>query len=195
MAARKPAVMGSRTAAKERLMVEAAQKDPSLFAELYEANFERVYAYIVRRVRERHIAEDLTSDVFHKALAHLPNFDWRGIPFGAWLLRIAANVVTDQWRRSAKEVLTDDPPEPSVEARAQVELEEIDHRAQLFRMVEQVPTEQRRVIGMRFAEGKSIREIAKEIGKTEGAVKQLQFRGLQALRDEMSEKMPGARHA
>ena len=186
--------MGSRTEAKERLLVEAAQKDPSLFAELYEANFERVYAYIIRRVRERHIAEDLTSDVFHKALAHLPNFDWRGIPFGAWLLRIASNVVTDQWRRSAKEVLVDDPPEVSVEASAEVNLEETDHRARLFRMVDQLPAEQRRVIGMRFAEGKSIREIATEIGKTEGAVKQLQYRGLEALRAELETK-PGAKHA
>jgi RNA polymerase sigma-70 factor (ECF subfamily) len=194
MAVRKPAVMGARTEAKERLLVEAAQKDPSRFAELYEANFERVYAYIVKRVRERHIAEDLTSDVFHKALAHLPNFDWRGIPFGAWLLRIASNVVTDQWRRSAKEVLVDNPPEVSVEASAEVNLQDIDDRARLFRMVDQLPAEQRRVIGMRFAEGKSIREIATEIGKTEGAVKQLQYRGLEALRAELETK-PGARHA
>ena len=195
MAVRKPAPTGSRAEAKERLLVEAAQKDPSLFAELYEANFERVYAYIIRRVRERHIAEDLTSDVFHKALAHLPNFDWRGIPFGAWLLRIASNVVTDQWRRSAKEVLVDDPPEVSVEASAEVNLEEIDHRARLFRMVDQLPAEQRRVIGLRFAEGKSVREIAQEIGKTEGAVKQLQYRGLEALRAELSKTKPGAKHA
>jgi RNA polymerase sigma-70 factor (ECF subfamily) len=194
MAVRKPAGLGSRTEANERLLVEAAQKDPSRFAELYEAHFDRVYAYIVRRVRERHIAEDLTSDVFHKALAHLPNFDWRGIPFGAWLLRIASNVITDQWRRSAKEVLVDDPPEISVEASADVNLEELDHRARLFRMVEQLPPEQKRVIGMRFAEGKSIREIAKEIGKTEGAVKQLQYRGLESLRAEWSQQ-PGAKHA
>src|SRR5215471_7383550 len=195
MAVRKPAVMGSHTEAKERLLVEVAQKDPSLFAELYESNFERVYVYIIRRVRERHIAEDLTSDVFHKALAHLPNFDWRGIPFGAWLLRIASNVVTDQWRRSAKEVLVDDPPEVSVEASAEVNLEEIDHRARLFRMVDELPAEQRRVIGLRFAEGKSVREIAQEIGKTEGAVKQLQYRGLEALRAELSKTKPGAKHA
>src|SRR5262249_23092151 len=138
---------------------------------------------------------DLTSDVFHKALEHLPNFDWRGIPFGAWLMRIASNVVTDQWRRSSREGLVEDPPEAGAEASAEVNLEGTAHRAPLFRMVEQLPADQRRVIGLRFAEGKSIREIAKEIGRSEGAVKQLQFRGLETLRAELSEKKPGARHA
>src|SRR5437764_8786210 len=95
---------GSRQEAKERLMVEAAQKDPAKFAELYDLNFERVYVFIVRRVRDRAIAEDLTADVFQKALATLRRFDWRGIPFAAWLLRIANNVVVDQWKKSAREV-------------------------------------------------------------------------------------------
>ena len=67
----------------ERLLVEAAQKDPARFAEIYEHNFARVYAFIARRVGNRDVAEDLTSDVFHKALAGLPRFEWRGVPFGA----------------------------------------------------------------------------------------------------------------
>src|SRR6266550_3545624 len=75
----------------ERLLIEAAQRDPSRFAELYEDNFERVYAFIARRVRDRDEAEDLTSEVFHQALANLARFEWRGVPFAAWLFRIAAN--------------------------------------------------------------------------------------------------------
>ena len=181
MVVRKPARTGSRPEAEERLLVEAAQKDPRRFGELYERNFERVYAYVVRRVQNRHIAEDLTSDVFHKALAGLPSFDWRGIPFAAWLFRIAANVIADQWKRMAKEELVEDPPEMS----AEMPLEEIDQRARLFRMVEGLPTDQRRVVQARFTEGKSIREIAQELRKTEGAVKQLQFRALERLRAEM----------
>lgn len=180
MVVRKPAKTGTRQEAEERLLVEAAQKDPGRFGELYENNFQRVYAYVVRRVQNRDVAEDLTADVFHKALVNLPNFDWRGIPFVAWLFRIAANVIADQWKRSAREVVGD-PPELGTE----MPLEEIDQCARLFRMVERLPDDQRRVVQARFAEGKSIREIAHELKRTEGAVKQLQFRALEKLRAGM----------
>ncbi len=185
MALQKAARPGSRKQAHERLLIEAAQKDPEQFAGLYEEHFELVYAYIARRVRDRDAAEDLTSDVFHKALAALPRFDWRGVPFAVWLLRIAANVITDRWKRSSREITgIDDPPEPLVETVP----EDIQMRAQLFRAVDQLPADQRRVVRMRFAEDKSIRDIAKELGRTEGAVKQLQFRGLQTLRAELGGK-------
>jgi RNA polymerase sigma-70 factor, ECF subfamily len=108
----KPATKGSRAEADERFLVQAAQKDPSRLAELYELHFDAVYAFIARRIHARYVAEDLTSDVFHKALTALPRFDWRGVPFGVWLFRIASNVVTDQWKRSAK-VAPVDPPEPA----------------------------------------------------------------------------------
>ena len=185
MAVGKPASTGSRGEAKERLLVEAAQKDPSRFAELYEIHFDRVYAYIARRVRDRDAAEDLTSEVFHRALASLPRFDWRGIPFAVWLLRIASNLMVDRWKQAGRGV-QEDPPEPVMEV-CPVEAE---HRARLFRMVELLPEDQRRVVVMRFAEEKSIREIAGELGRSEGAVKQLQFRGLQNLRSRL-----GGKHA
>lgn len=164
----------------DRLLVEAAQKDPSRFADLYEIYFARVYAFIARRVSDRDVAEDLTSDVFHKALANLRQFEWRGVPFAAWLFRIAANAITDRSRHAAKEVV-EDPPEGATE----MNLEAIDQRSQLFQLVDQLPADQRRVVAMRFAEEKSIREIAHELGRTEGAVKQLQFRALQNLRARM----------
>src|SRR5882724_12649759 len=85
------------------LLVEAAQKDPSRFAELYELNFARVYAYIARRVGDRDVAQDLTSDVFHKALASIQSFECRGIPFAGWLMRIAANMIVDRSKRSGRE--------------------------------------------------------------------------------------------
>jgi RNA polymerase sigma-70 factor (ECF subfamily) len=87
----------------ERHLVEAAQRDPACFADLYERHFERVYAFVVRRVRDRSAAEDLTSEVFHQALANIRRFEWRGAPFGAWLLRIAANAIADRWQRMARE--------------------------------------------------------------------------------------------
>ncbi|MDX6713103.1 MAG: polymerase sigma-70 factor, subfamily [Blastocatellia bacterium] len=181
----KPAKNGSAVEAQERLMVEAAQKDPARFAELYEMNFERVYAFVLKRVHDRHETEDLTSEVFHKALENLPRFKWRGVPFSAWLFRIAANIITDRWKRNARERDVSDV-DLEVEASAPkdlpIDLEELEHRALLFRQVELLPADQRRVIAMRFAEEKSIREIAQELGRSEGAVKQLQFRGLQTLR-------------
>jgi RNA polymerase sigma-70 factor (ECF subfamily) len=162
---------------EERLLVEAAQRDPGRFAELYENNFERVYAFIARRVRDRNEAQDLTADVFHHALANLPRFEWRGVPFAAWLYRIAANAVADRWKREARDRDVPNPYEPT-----EVGLEELEHRAQLFRLVDKLPADQRRVLVMRFAEQKKIREIANDLGRSEGAVKQLQLRGLQGLR-------------
>ncbi|HMH08673.1 MAG TPA: RNA polymerase sigma factor [Terriglobales bacterium] len=190
MAVRRPA-KGSRNEASglpgdERVLVEAAKKDPSRFADLYELNFARVYAYIARRVGDRDVAQDLTSDVFHKALASIQSFEWRGVPFAGWLLRIAANMIVDRSKRSGREVSgQDNLPEPSSEASTQLNLEEIDYSGRLFRLVEQLPADQQRVIGMHFAEEKSIREIAMELGRSEGAVKQLQFRALQNLRAQM----------
>src|SRR5213594_4646417 len=88
---------------QERLLIEAAQKDPRRFGELYETNFERVYAFIVRRVQDRTEAEDLTSEVFQHALANLSRFEWRGVPFAVWLFRIAANAIADRWRQSSRQ--------------------------------------------------------------------------------------------
>jgi RNA polymerase sigma-70 factor (ECF subfamily) len=194
MVVRAPASRRSPEQAEERLLVEAAQKDPTRFAELYELNFERVYAFVARRVGDRDSAEDLTSEVFHKALANLWRFEWRGVPFAAWLLRIAANAITDRAQRTGRELAVDDPPEISTEASTLVDMEEVERRARLFRLVDELPEDQRRVIAMRFAEEKSIREIAEALGRTEGAVKQLQFRGLQTLRMQLKDtKSQGAR--
>jgi RNA polymerase sigma-70 factor, ECF subfamily len=182
MAVRKPAAKGAREGADERLLVEAAQGDPARFADLYDIHFERIYAFIVRRVRDRDKAEDLTSEVFHKALANLRSYEWRGAPFAAWLFRIAANAIADQFKRAAREPdSADDPPEQS----GGPEQEEAEARARLFRLVEKLPVDQRRVVFERFVEQRSIREIAQQLGKSEGAVKQLQFRALGKLRSQM----------
>jgi RNA polymerase sigma-70 factor (ECF subfamily) len=171
----------------ERLLIAAAQNDPARFTELYEEHFERVYAFIARRVRNRDDAEDVTSEVFRDALANVGKFEYRGAPFVSWLYRIASNAIADRWRRAAREqgtALADDPPDESCNA----DPEEAENRARLFRLVVTLPSDQRRVIEMRFAEGKSIAEIAREIGRTDGAVKQLQFRAIQSLRASIEKK-------
>jgi RNA polymerase sigma-70 factor (ECF subfamily) len=169
----------------ERLLIEEAQKDPARFAELYEEHFERVYAYVVRRVRDRAETEDLTSEVFHHALAHLDKYEWRGIPFAAWLYRIAANLISDRWERMGREPLAGDPEQIEAVQAAGGEFDEVERRATLFRLVDTLPAEQKRVVMLRFIDQKSIKDVAKEICKTEGAVKQLQFRALTALKTQM----------
>ena len=171
---------------EERLLIEAAQKDPGRFAELYELNFHRVYAYVLRRVHNRIDAQDLTAHVFQQALANLGKFSWRGAPFAAWLYRIASNAIADQARRKSREVLDNDQVGSANPGTA--ELESSERRARVFQAVSKLPEDQRRVIMLRFADEKSVREIAVELGRSEGAVKQLQFRGLETLRAQLSEK-------
>lgn len=161
----------------EQLLIEAAQRDSSRFAELYEHNFDRVYAFIAYRVHNREEAQDITAEVFHHALANLSQFEWRGVPFVAWLLRIASNTMADRWRRLAREGdLPDDAPEQAAAEFA------IDQRVMLAKLVDTLPEDQRLVVVRRFVDQRSIRDIARELGRTEGAIKQLQFRALQALR-------------
>jgi RNA polymerase sigma-70 factor (ECF subfamily) len=161
----------------ERLLIEAARADPRRFAELYERHLERVYAFVARRARDRAEAEDLTAEVFHHALAHLGRFEWRGVPFLAWLLQIARNAVADRWQRAARErgVPAPDPGDDGDRA-------DVDRRAMLAQLVGRLPGDQQRVVLERFVEQKSTREIARELGRTEGAVRQLQYRAVESLR-------------
>ncbi len=184
------ALKAQDTDTAERRAIEAAQKDPARFAELYENNFERVYAFVARRVRDRNEAEDVTSEVFHQALANLPRFQWRGVPFAAWLFKIAANSIIDRSKRAARERALPESFDLAAEVSTQEIEDEIEQSARLFRLVNLLPEAQRRVIRMRFAEEKSIRDIANEIGRSEGAVKQLQFRALQSLRARLTDE-PG----
>jgi len=172
-------------AASERLLIEAAQQDPSQFAALYQANFNRVYAYVARRVKDRAEAEDVTAEVFHTALVNLRRFQWRGVPFSAWLLRIAANALADRWKKQSagKDIPADEGGEEIPGNDPQVE-----RNAMLFQLVERSPEDQRLVIFRRFVEQRSVREIAQELGRSDGAIKQLQFRALENLRSQMKER-------
>src|SRR5437899_8022492 len=163
----------------ERLLIEAAQSDPTRFGELYEENFARVYAFVARRVRNRQEAEDLTSEVFRRALANLRRFEWRGTPFAAWLYRMASNAIADHYHEKARERNV-----PADEISSN-EMAHAEERATLSRHVDRLPQEQRRVIVIRFLEERSIRDIAGELGKSDGAIKQLQWRALQKLRAQM----------
>ena len=159
----------------ERLLIEAAQHEPARFAELYEQNFARVYAFFARRVTTREEAQDLTAEVFHQALASIAGFKWQGAPFIAWLYGIAANVLSHHWQKLGRKV-----------APEQIELSDasdgIERSVMLAELVELLPPDQRLVVQQRFVKQKSIREIAQDLGRSEGAVKQLQLRALENLR-------------
>jgi RNA polymerase sigma-70 factor (ECF subfamily) len=170
----------SETKKDERLLIEAARRDPACFAELYENNFDRVYAFVSHRVSGRDEAEDLTAEVFHQALAGIARFEWRGLPFVAWLLGIAANVLADRRQRVARQ------PEATEEAEEIAGKDDkIEQRAMMAQLVEGLPQDQRLVIIRRFVEQKSLREIAQELERSEGAIKQLQLRALENLRSQM----------
>lgn len=176
---------------EERKLVEAAQRDRRRFMDLYERHFERVYAFALRRVGRREEAEDVTSEVFHRALSNIEKFEWRGVPFAAWLFQIASNEISNRRQRAARE--KGSPITKELEAKG-AGAEEVEHQARIFRLVDGLPEAQRQVVKMRFAEEKSIREIAGALGKSEGAVKQLQFRALESLREKVNKK-PGEAHA
>jgi|ERR1041385_2017105 RNA polymerase sigma-70 factor (ECF subfamily) len=180
--------LGKLDETDERRLVEAAQQDRACFADVYDRYFEMVYGYVARRVRDRAAAEDLTSEVFRKALGGIERFKWTGAPFGAWLLRIASNVIASRAKqagRAAEEPETSSTigsPYDSRTPESQQQLENAERCAWIIRLVDELPDDQRRVVRMRFGEEKSIREIAAELGRSEGAVKQLQFRAFQNLR-------------
>jgi len=162
----------------EQALVEAAQADPARFLALYDRHFHRVWAYLIRRTANRAEAEDLTSEVFRRALENLRGFEWRGKPFAAWLLRIAANALAHRWEKAGREA--GDPPDEAAGPDA-----DLEQRAMLFQAVERLPDVQRRVIELRYVEDRSLLEVAAALGKTEGAVKQLQKRALERLRAEL----------
>lgn len=163
----------------EATLVSEAQRDPRRFGALYERNFDVVYAFVSRRVGSRAEAEDVTATVFYKALANLAGFEWRGVPFAAWLVRIAANEVSSLRRRAVSVTQVDVPVE--------VDLEGLEQRARLFAELRKLPADQRRVLAMRFGEDRPIAEVATVLGRSEGAVKQLQFRALAAMRKRMGD--------
>ncbi len=172
----------------EQRLVLRAQRDPEAFGELYDMHFDRIYAYIHRKIGDRQVAEDLTADTFLKALAHIQHYRYTGQPFAAWLYRIAANVVIDYYRVHRPTVQLDEGlsaagvgPEPEEAALA------LDDRQAVSRALQALSPDQQDVVLMRFAGDMKLKDIAAAMGKTEGAVKALLFRALNTLRRKLSE--------
>jgi RNA polymerase sigma-70 factor, ECF subfamily len=157
--------------------------DRAAFGELYDTHVDAVYRYVLYRVREPSDAEDLTSEVFTRAFANIHRYRWQGKSFLAWLYTIARNAVTDRRRRERPTVDLDDAygvaeEGPTAHDRA-VRGEQVDA---LRGAVKHLTTEQQEVLVLRFVENMSSRQVAKVLGKNEGAIRALQFRALGRLR-------------
>jgi len=167
----------------EYLAQRAAQRDQEAFAQLYEEHLNTVYRYVLYKVGDGGLAEELTAEVFSKAWEGIERFQWRNLPFQHWLLRIARNVVVDHWRMRRKatspiedlrDAASDElPPDERVAREFEVET--------LRRGLAQLPDEQRDVLILRFIEGYSHAEAADVLGKSVVAVRQIQVRALRAL--------------
>ena len=157
--------------------------DRHAFGELYDTHVESVYRYVLYRVREPSDAEDLTSEVFTRAFANIHRYRWQGKSFLAWLYTIARNAVTDRSRRERPTVDLDDAfgvaeEGPTAHDRA-VTGEQVDA---LRGAVKHLTSEQQEVLVLRFVQDMSSRQVAKMLGKNEGAIRALQFRALGRLR-------------
>lgn len=184
---KKDRMLNAKQLEAERRLIQSSQQQPHRFAELCDRYFDRVYAFALTRAGDRTAAEDITADTFRQAFENLSRFKWRGVPFSAWLFRIAANAASDYFKRASREAplpeASGSPDEPW-ESR----LIEMETRARLFELLQRLPKDQRQVLVMRFGEEKSIREVAEAIGKSEGAVKALQHRGIETLRARIGDR-------
>ncbi len=165
-------------------VIERARSgDRSAFAELYDSYVDSVYRYLLYRVREPSDAEDMTSEVFTRAFANIHRYRWQGKSFLAWLYTIARNAVTDRRRRERPTVDLDTAfgiaeEGPTAHDRA-VHGEQV---VALRGAVRHLTTEQQQVLSLRFEQNLSSRQVARMLGKNEGAIRALQFRALGRLR-------------
>ena len=168
----------------EQDLVHRAQNgDKEAFTELYEAYFSKLYRYVVVRIGNRAEAEDMTQQVFVKAYKSISSYRWRGVPFSAWLFRIAHNLVVDFFRKESKRPTV--PLEESLMASNDNVQQVVERRLDVERVMaatRQLTAAQREVISLRFAGGLAIAEVARVMGKNEGAVKALQHSAIAALR-------------
>ena len=168
---------------EESLVKRALQGDQMAFARLYEEYFDKIYRYVAIRIGDKTEAEDMTQQVFLKAVKSISSFKWRGIPFSAWLFRIAHNQVVDYLRKKKKqpttlfdESLVSHNTSPELMAERSLDIQ------QLQLATRRLTDAQREVISLRFAGGLSVAEVSRIMGRSQGAVKALQHSAIVALR-------------
>jgi RNA polymerase sigma-70 factor (ECF subfamily) len=175
----------------EEKLIERAQNDPEAFGVLYEKYVDQIYQYIFYRTGNRCDAEDLTARTFYKALANLKRYQYRGLPFSAWLYRIAHNLVAN-WHRDRKRragIPLDDLAMVSKERESAEALVESNERAEVLReAILELPPERQELLVLKYTTELTNSEIGKVMGRSEGAVKALYHRTLAALRKELQRR-------
>jgi RNA polymerase sigma-70 factor (ECF subfamily) len=178
------------TSADDSTLVALAREDRAAFGELYERYARKVYNYIYYRVGNHHDAEDLTARVFHRALLHIRTYVERGLPFQAWLYRIAHNLVANWHRdRNRRKVipldefvaarLREDAPDGATEAREEQE--------RLMSAIRELPEERQQLLILKFVDRLSNQEIGEIMERSEGAIKSLYHRTLLSLRETLED--------
>jgi RNA polymerase sigma-70 factor (ECF subfamily) len=167
---------------EESLVRRAQHRDQEAFAQLYEEHFDKIYRYVTFKIGNKTEAEDMTQQVFLNALQSISSFKWKGIPFSAWLFRIAHNQVVDYLRSKKRTTVPLDESLVSNDNNPQLLTEQKLDIEQLILATEKLTEAQRDVISLRFAGELSIAQVAKAMGKSQGAVKALQHSAIVALR-------------
>ena len=177
---------------EEEMLGLAARGDREAFGGLYNRYVERIFNYVYYRTGNLHDAEDLTARVFQRAMNHIHNYTDRGVPFSAWLYRIAHNLVANWHRdRSRKQEipLSDLPVVVSKEERPETRLVKSQDQEALMRLIRQLSSERQTLLILKFVEDLSNAEIGQVMGRSEGAVKSLYHRTLLSLRDELGAQL------
>lgn len=184
---------------EEKELVSKAQKDPDAFGFIFDMYYPKILQYTTRRTGNVEIAQDITSEVFFKALKNLWQFKWRSIPFSAWLYRIANNEVNQYFRKGMSRKVTsldnlmketyfepqalDDLREEIEEAEREIE-RHIEYKI-VQNVLKTLPIHYQEIIALRYFEEKKLTEIAIILGKKEGTVKSLHHRALNLLRSKL----------
>ncbi len=169
------------------LVQRAKQNDEAAFAQLYEEYFDKIYRYVTIRIGDKMEAEDITQQVFLNAIKAISSFKWKGVPFSAWLFRIAHNQVVDYLRKKTKRASV--PLEESLVAGGDDPHEIFERKLDIERLasaVKKLTPAQQEVISLRFAGEMPIAEVARVMARSEGAVKALQHSAIVALRKVLS---------
>ena len=171
---------------EEYLMVQRAQKDPYQFLHLYERYLYRIYYYILARVRDSQVAEDLTSEIFLLAFENLSHYQPTA-PFSAWIFTIARNVVVSYFRKNHTKYryINDFLDFQNSNNRSQVYSDTSDAMIDLGQSIAQLNTYERELLRLRFAGGLTHQEIAKVLKRSPGAIKMALHRLLRKLQREM----------
>jgi RNA polymerase sigma-70 factor, ECF subfamily len=176
---------------EEDVLTRASQGDHDAFGLLYERYIDRIFNYVYYRTGNLHDAEDLTARVFQRAMNHIQNYTDRGVPFSAWLYRIAHNLVANWHRdRSRRQEIpiNDVPVLPSKGDHPERNLVRSQEQDALLRLIRRLPSERQSLLILKFVENMSNAEIGAIMGRSEGAVKSLYHRTLLSLRDQLGDQ-------